>query len=520
MGRSRAVSMRQLTAAGFATAAAVGLAVVTAAPASAAPEGQVLGADSVAAVDGSYIVVYKDGAAAEAKTTAASLGSKVSYKYSKVFSGFAASISEQQAKELAADPDVAFVQQNQVVSITADQPNPPSWGLDRVDQRDLPLNSNYSYASTASNVHAYIIDTGADLDHPDFGGRMTSGYDAIQNDMVAEDGHGHGTHVAGTVGGTAYGLAKGAQLVAVRVLNNSGSGTSAQVAAGVDWVTANAIKPAVANMSLGGSGTDTLINTAVRNSIASGVTYAIASGNSNSNACNFSPAQVAEAITVNASTNTDARASFSNFGTCSDIFAPGANITSSWLNGGTNTISGTSMASPHVAGAAALYLAANPTAAPAAVASALVASGTTGKVTSPGTGSPNVLLYTGTGSTEPPPPPNPCAAATNASNYTISDNATVSSPLAIAGCTGTGGTAATVSVTIVHTYIGDLVVDLVAPDGTVYNLHNRTGGSTDNLSQTYTRNLSSEATNGTWNLRVRDAASADVGYIDSWTLDL
>jgi subtilisin family serine protease len=498
----------------------MGLAVVATAPASAAPDVQILGADSATAVDGSYIVVYKDGAAAEAKSTAASLGSKVDFRYDAVFDGFAATISEEQAKQFAADPDVAYVQQNQKVSIQVDQPNPPSWGLDRIDQRNLPLNNNYSYSTTAGNVHAYIIDTGMDLDHPAYAGRSTSGYDAIDVGTTAEDGHGHGTHVAGTVGGTAYGVAKGVQLVAVRVLNNSGSGTSAQVAAGVNWVTANAIKPAVANMSLGGSGTDTTINNAVRSSIASGVTYAIASGNSNSNACNFSPAQVAEAITVNASTNTDARASFSNFGTCSDIFAPGQNITSSWLAGGTNTISGTSMAAPHVAGAAALYLADNPTAAPAAVRDALVANGTTGKVTSPGTGSPNVLLYTGTGTEPPPPPPGPCPAATNANNFNINDNATVNSPIAISGCTGNAAAAATVAVSIVHTYIGDLVVDLVAPDGSVYNLHNRSGGSADNINQTYTVNLSSEANNGTWNLRVRDAASLDTGYIDTWTLDL
>jgi subtilisin family serine protease len=513
--------VRRLLAAGATTAAAVGLAVVTTTPASAAPEGQILGADSATAIDGSYIVAYKDGAAAEAASTAASLGSKVSHKYTAVLNGgFAASMSEQQAKQLAADPDVAFVQQNQVLSINVDQPNPPSWGLDRVDQRSLPLNSNYSYTTTAGNVHAYIIDTGMDLDHSAYSGRATSGFDAIDNDgSTAEDGHGHGTHVAGTVGGTAYGVAKGVQLVAVRVLNNQGSGSTAQVVAGINWVTQNAIKPAVANMSLGG-GADSALDTAVRNSIASGVTYAIASGNSSANACSYSPARVAEAITVNSSTNTDARSSFSNFGTCTDIFAPGSNITSSWLNGGTNTISGTSMATPHVAGGAALYLANNPTATPAQVRDALVANGTTGKITSPGTGSPNVLLYTGTGGVEPPPTNGPCAAATNGTDAAINDNATVNSPIAISGCAGTGSTGSTVAVSIVHTYIGDLVVDLVAPDGSVYNLHNREGGSTDNLNQTYTLNLTTETANGTWNLRVRDAASIDTGRIDTWTLDL
>lgn len=518
MGRSRAVSLRRVMAAGFATAAAVGLAVVATAPASAA-EGQILGVGTANAIDGSYIVVYKDGAAAAAKSAATSLGSRVTYRYSTVFSGFAASMSEQQAKQLAADPNVAYVQQNQTVSITTDQPNPPSWGLDRVDQRNLPLDHNYSYSTTASNVHAYIIDTGADLSHPDFGGRMTSGFDAVDGG-TADDGNGHGTHVAGNIGGTTYGLAKGVQLVAVRVLNNGGSGTSAGVAAGIDWVTANAVLPAVANMSLGGSGTDTTINTAVRNSIAHGVTYAIASGNSNANACDFSPAQVAEAITVNATDTNDARASFSNFGNCSDIFAPGVNITSDWLSGGTNTISGTSMATPHVTGAAALYLADHPDALPAEVQAALKGNATPGKVTNAGSGSPDKLLYTGT---EPPPPPpsnGACPAATNGNDVAINDNSTVNSPITISGCSGTGSDGSTVEVHIVHTYIGDLVVDLVAPDGSVYNLHNRAGGSADNIDQTFTLNLTSETANGTWNLRVRDAATLDTGRIDSWTLDL
>jgi subtilisin family serine protease len=504
--------------AGIATAAAVGLALVATAPASAA-EGQILGAGTANAIDGSYIVVYKDGAAAAAKNTAASFGSKVTYRYSTVFSGFAASMTEQQAKQLAADPNVDYVQQNHTVTIATDQPNPPSWGLDRVDQRNLPLDNNYSYSTTASNVHAYIIDTGADLDHPDYGGRMSSGFDAVDGG-TADDGNGHGSHVAGNIGGTTYGLAKGVQLVAVRVLNNAGSGSSAGVAAGIDWVTANAILPAVANMSLGGTGTDTTINSAVQRSIAAGVTYAIASGNSNANACGFSPAMVPEAITVNATDTNDARASFSNFGTCSDIFAPGVNITSDWLNGGTNTISGTSMATPHVAGAAALYLADNPTALPAAVRDALVANASTGKVTNAGSGSPDALLYTGTEAPPPPPTNGPCPAATNGNDFTINDNSTVSSPITISGCSGTASNGSTVEVHIVHTFIGDLVVDLVAPDGSVYNLHNRAGGGTDNINQTFTVNLSSETANGTWNLRVRDAATLDTGRIDTWTLDL
>jgi len=242
-------------------------------------------------------------------------------------------------------------------------------------------------------VHAYIIDTGIRFSHQTFGGRATSGFDAVDGGS-ADDCNGHGTHVSGTVGGSQYGVSKGVQLVAVRVLNCSGSGTTAQVVAGINWVTSHAIKPAVANMSLGG-GASTSIDNAVNNSINSGVTYAIAAGNSNANACNFSPARVGAAITVGATGQNDARASFSNFGTCVDIFAPGVGITSSWdtSNTATNTISGTSMATPHVTGAAAQVLSAHPTFTPAQVRNELVANATTGVVGSPGSGSPNRLLF-------------------------------------------------------------------------------------------------------------------------------
>ena len=226
---------------------------------------------------------------------------------------------------------------------------------------------------------------------------------------AADDCHGHGTHVAGTVGGTSFGVAKAVQLVGVRVLNCSGSGTNSQVIAGVDWVTQNAIKPAVANMSLGG-GANTAIDTAVANSINSGVSYSIAAGNSNgANACSFSPARVGAAITVGSTTQTDARSSFSNIGTCLDIFAPGSSITSAWStsNTATNTISGTSMATPHVAGAAALVLSANPSFTPTQVRDRLVADSTTGVVTGAGTGSPNRLLFVNNGTPPPPPPPPP-----------------------------------------------------------------------------------------------------------------
>jgi subtilisin family serine protease len=273
-----------------------------------------------------------------------------------------------------------------------------TWGIDRVDQRNLPLSTTYTYTADGTGVNAYIIDTGIRFSHAQFGGRATSGFDAVDGGS-ADDCNGHGTHVSGTVGGSTYGVAKNVHLVAVRVLDCSGSGTTAGVISGVDWVTANHVSPAVANMSLGGGASTTLDN-AVASSIASGVTYAVAAGNGNflgiaANACNSSPARVATALTVGATDQTDKKASFSNYGTCLDLFAPGVNITSSWYGSdtATNTISGTSMATPHVVGVAALYLQGNPSATPATVSAALVANATTGKVTSPGTGSPNRLLF-------------------------------------------------------------------------------------------------------------------------------
>jgi subtilisin family serine protease len=493
-----------------------------------ADEGQIEGADKATAIKDSYIVVFKADAEASGTTadgTARKYGGLINHVYNSVVKGYAASMSERQAKRTAADPKVAYVEADQVVSLAADQLNPPSWGLDRVDQRDLPLDSKYSYGTTASNVNAYIIDTGINLSHSEFGGRAVSGRDFVDNDADATDCHGHGTHVSGTIGGASYGLAKGVKLVGVRVLDCQGSGANSGVIAGVDWVTANHVKPAVANMSLGGSAS-TALDAAVRRSIAAGVSYALASGNSNTNACNSSPGRVAEALTVNASDSADARASFSNYGTCTDIYAPGVNIKSAWIGNtsATNTISGTSMATPHVAGAIALYLAGNPTATPSQVNSAITGAATPNKITNPGTGSPNLLLYTGSGGTPPPPPPPPpptgCAAVTNGTDVAIPDRSTVSSPITVSGC-ASGSTATTVAVNIVHTWRGDLVIDLVAPDGSAYRLKNSSGAdSADNVIGTYTINLSGEAANGTWSLRVQDVAYFDTGYINSWTLDL
>jgi subtilisin family serine protease len=355
------------------------------------------------AVPGHYIVVLDTSAgslsASSVPTLAAQLasahGGSVTRTYGHVLKGFAVRMNEKQALALAADPRVKYVEEDGVVHAGATQTG-ATWGIDRLDQRNLPLDSSYTYNATGAGVHAYVIDTGIRLTHQQFSGRMGNGYDAVTPGGTANDCNGHGTHVAGTIGGSTYGVAKGVTLHPVRVLDCEGSGSYAGVIAGADWVTQNHVKPAVANMSLGGSLSQAL-NDAIAASISAGVTYAVAAGNDNVNACNMSPASVAAAITVGATTNTDARASYSNWGTCLDLFAPGTNITSAWhlTDTATYSISGTSMATPHVVGAAALYLQRNPTHTPAQVRDALVANGTPSKVTGPGTGSPNVLLYTG-----------------------------------------------------------------------------------------------------------------------------
>lgn len=314
--------------------------------------------------------------------------------YSNAVNGMAVRTDRAGLSRLLADPRVAFVEEDGQVGINATQSN-ATWGLDRVDQRARPLNGTYVYATTASNVTAYIIDTGIRATHTDFGGRVRAGFSAISDGRGAGDCNGHGTHVAGTVGGNTWGVAKRVGLVPVRVLDCNGGGTSSGVIAGIDWVRTHRTRPAVANMSLGG-GASSAIDTAINSLVNAGVTVVVAAGNDNANACNYSPARAAAAITVGSTTSSDARSSFSNYGTCLDIFAPGSAIRSAWhsSNTSTNTISGTSMASPHVAGAAALYLSSNPSALPATVRNALVNKASNGVVVDAKTGSPNKLLYT------------------------------------------------------------------------------------------------------------------------------
>jgi subtilisin family serine protease len=387
-------------------AVVVGVAATGTATAMAAPTGEIRGASAPGAIAGSYVVVLKadavgavgsavarDATPARASSLVGRYGGTVTTVYSAALTGFAARMSVAQAARLAADPAVAWVEQDRVVSLAATQQN-ATWGLDRIDQRNRPLSSTFTYPNSAgSGVTAYIIDTGILTSHSQFGGRASLG-PTFAGGGSATDCNGHGTHVAGTVGGSTYGVAKSVRLVAVKVLSCSGSGSVSGVVSGINWVTQNAARPAVANMSLGG-GASSSIDNAVTNSINSRITYAVAAGNSSANACNSSPARTPAALTVGSSTSGDARSSFSNFGSCVDIFAPGSSITSAWIGGNsaTRTISGTSMASPHVAGAAALVLGANPSWTASQVGNSLNSNATTNVLSNVGSGSPNRLLF-------------------------------------------------------------------------------------------------------------------------------
>ena len=389
--------------------------------------GEIKSANSPTAIPGRYIVVYKDQATVPGIMGVASInaladqarrvhGADVRHTYSHVLKGAVMLMSHSSAQKLANDPNVAYVEADQRVSIVATQTG-ATWGIDRIDQNDLPLSGTYTYPAS-SGVHAYIIDTGMRGTHSEFSGRVGNGYDAINDGNGTNDCQGHGTHVAGTVGGTTWGVAKSVTLHPVRVLDCSGSGSNSGVIAGMDWVAQNAVHPAVANMSLGG-GASQSTDDAVGRLTNAGVVTVVAAGNDSGNACSYSPARAPSAITVGSTTNTDAMSSFSNYGSCVDIYGPGSNITSSSRTSDTSstTMSGTSMASPHLAGVAALYLAQNTSATVAQVTTALVNNASTGKITGIPSGANKfvntVFLNGGTPPPPPPPPPPPGGTLSN-----------------------------------------------------------------------------------------------------------
>ena len=477
-------------------------------------------------IPGDYIVTFRDdvtNVAAVAQSISGLHKGALKHLYKSALKGFAVqNISAAAAAAIASDPRVTRVEADQVMTAIATQTG-ATWGIDRIDQAALPLSTTYTYNADGTGVVVYIIDTGINFSHVDFGGRASTGVDEVTSGGTAADCNGHGTHVAGTVGGATYGVAKNVNLIAVRVLNCSGSGTTSGVIAGIDWVAANKVLPAAANMSLGGGFSATL-NQAVANAVSAGVTFAVAAGNSTANACNSSPSSAPSAITVAATDINDGFASFSNFGSCVDISAPGVGITSDWYNTNTatNTISGTSMASPHVAGAAALYLSAHPSAQPPEVTSALTGNATQGAIKSVPAGTVNLLLYTGFITAGPPGPPTARFSFTCSGLACNFDGGSSSAQSGATynwdfgdGSVGSGRTAshtyaAAGTSTVTLTVTDDLGTDAVSHDVTVTEIVSSVARFTQSCSGrtcAFDASTSSGATSYSWNFGDGSSAS-------------
>ncbi|GGS15263.1 MULTISPECIES: S8 family serine peptidase [Actinokineospora] len=474
---------------------------------------------------GGFIVSLKAGeataSAASVKSTSASLAAEYGGRLDTVFtasmSGFLTwDMTATEARRLAADPTVKKVYQVGTARAYDVQEN-AVWGIDRIDQVDLPLDRKYHYNGTASNVTVYVTDTGIKTGLADFEGRASVGADFVTED--GQDCNGHGTHVAGTIGSKTYGVAKKAKLVSVKMLGVN-CGATAPDSAGVEaieWVTANAVKPAVVNASWGFDTAD-IGDDALAGLNRAGIPFVAAAGNNNSGSCSFGPGNEPSTINVGGTNSSDGKYSLSNYGSCVDILAPADGVISLSLGGGSTGMSGTSMASPHVAGVAALYLSTNTSATPQQVNDTLRANAIKDTINSPGAGSPNLLVNTMfLGDGNPPPP---CEGGTKGDDVAIPDtNTAVTSDLVFSNCTGNASASTSVKVDINHTYTADLKVELVGPSGRAFLLHAPAGiGSAAGIHQTFTVDASGEAKNGTWRLRVTDIYRHDTGVIDTWTL--